>query len=533
MNKSLKSIFHLRQYIDTIMLSILGTFVSLLEMIFYIICLESISGQQDLAKSNYEFIDDFLNTDGLIWITILTLITSKLIVIIYSSMSCEYFAIKLYKTAFQSFRAFNNKNDTEWDAIFTIHLNIVSNSIYRSVLSMFSAFAYFLVFLIYIFSIIEQNILILLIVSILLLLLMMGFIFYSFRKVSMILVESVNTHINFIMTLSQSSFYYFSGFKPLKLIIVKYNDVLAKFKRAQKFQQIFHEAPRFTFEIILIIFLTLIYYSNTDSNSSNGLVFLLLLRLMPIFSSIFANIANISSNKASLLSVAKAINIEQTTNTDGIEEVKSISTHGLVLKHNSKYKIYPDVELLCNSTIVRITGPSGSGKSSLLQSLVGRREISSGCIKINDMESLNKSLFDSVIYMTSDFEIPKILTLNNLLYSYPVHDQRALSEQFNLLFPELVERGIQLMEFMSFTGEYMKAKFSSGQKQRLAHFLALYSGSDIMVCDEGFCHMDEKLKKRIVEYYVEKQTYKAIILVAHDAEFLNDLDVKEINIASE
>ena len=92
------------------------------------------------------------------------------------------------------------------------------------------------------------------------------------------------------------------------------------------------------------------------------------------------------------------------------------------------------------------------------------------------------------------------------------------------------KKNLLISDFLLLTGTYISSKFSAGQKQRLAHFLALFSGSEILICDEGFCHIDSKLRQDIMSFYLNNKYYNSIVLVAHDAEFLLGFNVEEINI---
>ena len=162
--------------------------------------------------------------------------------------------------------------------------------------------------------------------------------------------------------------------------------------------------------------------------------------------------------------------------------------------------------------------------------MVGQRVIVDGSIFVNGCSDLLDQFYKSIIFISSEFEMPDVLTIGELILEKPVGSFENIDMYFTLFFPELCQRNISFLEFLNFTGHYVTNKFSAGQKQRLAHFLALFSGSKVLICDEGFCHIDDKLRREIISFYVKNNVYSGIVLVAHDAEFLEGIDVQEIHI---
>lgn len=523
-------VFEKRQILDILVITTVSVTASILEMLFLIYAYGVISGDVTDQQLLSGLIDRFKLSNSTFVVLALVLLLCKLLIIFYTSVSCKKYATSLYNSAFLKFALLYRKTELDWNAFFSAHLNVVTNSIYRSMLSLCSALVYFTIFFCYIVSSISVDIFGTLILSLMLILGAMIPIFYAFRKVASKIVTRQNIQLNFVYTLRASGLYYFSGFRAINSISERYFDVVDKLKTTQAVQQFFTELPRYIFEVIFIMYMLFIVINNSGSGSNSGEVMLLVIRLLPIFSSIFSNFANIYTNRAALKLVSRVLNESKNQFVSKIDVVNSLSMYGVKLKHNEKIFTYPDYDFIFDSTVYHISGVSGSGKSTLLAALVGQRVIVDGSICVNGRSNLLDEFYKSIIFISSEFEMPDVLTIGELILEKPAGPYKNIEVHYTLFFPELFQRNISLLEFLNFTGHYVTNRFSAGQKQRLAHFLALFSGSKVLICDEGFCHIDDKLRRKIISFYVKNNVYRGIVLVAHDTEFLESIDVQEIHI---
>ena len=523
-------VFEKRQILDILVITTVSVTASILEMLFLIYAYGVISGDLTDQQLLSGLIDTFKLSNSTFIVFALVLLICKFLIIFYTSVSCKKYATSLYRSAFFKFALSYRKTELDWNAFFLTHLNVVTNSIYRSMLSLCSALIYFTIFFLYIVSTISMDVFGTLIFSVMVILGAMIPIFYAFRKVASKIVTRQNIQLNFIYTLTASGLYYFSGFRAINSISERYFDVVDKLKITQAVQQFFTELPRYIFEVILIMFMLFVVISSWGSGNNSGEVMLLVIRLLPIFSSIFSNFANIYTNRAALKLVSRVLSASDNQFFSKLEVVNSLSMYGVKLKHNEKIFTYPDYDFTFDSSIYRISGVSGSGKSSLLAAFVGQRVIVDGSIFINGRSNLLDEFYKRIIFISSEFEMPDVLTIGELTLEKPAGPFENIDMYYTLFFPELCQRNISFLEFLKFTGHYVTNKFSAGQKQRLAHFLALFSGSKVLICDEGFCHIDDKLRRKIMSFYVKNNVYSGIVLVAHDAEFLESFDVQEIHI---
>ena len=166
-------------------------------------------------------------------------------------------------------------------------------------------------------------------------------------------------------------------------------------------------------------------------------------------------------------------------------------------------------------SLTAIVGVVGSGKSSLLQAIVGEMERVSGSVKIGG----------TISYVSQQAWIQNLSLKDNILFSQPYQEQQyqkiidacALEEDFKNLpngdQTEIGENGINL---------------SGGQKQRVALARALYFDSDIVLLDDPLSAVDAHVGKHIFEKVINKNSGvlrgKTIIWVTNQVSYLPKVD---------
>lgn len=162
---------------------------------------------------------------------------------------------------------------------------------------------------------------------------------------------------------------------------------------------------------------------------------------------------------------------------------------------------------LPNCGIVTVTGPSGKGKTTLLNILAGILKPDSGEI-IGDHSSLSYSFQD-------DRLLPWLSARKNIEIVLPKEMQsKAETVSFWL-------DSVELSEF----ADYLPDKLSGGMRQRVSLARALAYPSDVILLDEPFAALDESLHQKMYDIIKEEAKKRLIIMVTHDKE-----DISEINI---
>lgn len=205
-----------------------------------------------------------------------------------------------------------------------------------------------------------------------------------------------------------------------------------------------------------------------------------------------------------------------------------VEIENLSLSYGNNKKVLKNISLnIKKGECILLTGKSGSGKSSIINSINGlavRYDEASidGSIRIRNKDIKNLKLYEISMLVSSVFQNPKthffnvnttlelLFYLENIGLSRYEMDKR-LTEMLNL-FPieHLLNRDI--------------FKLSGGEKQILCIAASYISGTEIIVLDEPSSNLDEENIKVIKEMLVQlKDKGKTLIISEHRIFYLMDI----------
>jgi len=174
-----------------------------------------------------------------------------------------------------------------------------------------------------------------------------------------------------------------------------------------------------------------------------------------------------------------------------------------------------EVDVGIQSQVTAIFGPSGAGKTSLLDLVAGLRRPKSALIQLSDRvltdtaRGWNISARSREIgYVPQDLALfPHLSVRGNLLFGY-----RAAS---NSLFR--FEHVIDVLEIQPLLPRGV-TDLSGGEKQRVALARALLTAPRLVLLDEPLASLDQKLKAKIISYLcrVRDEFDLPMLYVTHD-----------------
>lgn len=179
--------------------------------------------------------------------------------------------------------------------------------------------------------------------------------------------------------------------------------------------------------------------------------------------------------------------------------------------------ILRDLSLELDKNVVYgVIGNSGAGKSTLLNAISGNLDLESGSIEFFEHKVIGPSEklipgVDGIEYVFQDFGLEKFHTVAENIKEKILHLKR--DEQVSK-----VESYLDLVELRHVKD--VQARFiSGGEKQRLSIARALASSPSLLLLDEPFVHIDQKLKWKIQNHIKELVSNKdlSIIIVSHDS----------------
>tara|TARA_B110000008_G_scaffold136783_1_gene138805 strand:+ start:67 stop:1533 length:1467 start_codon:yes stop_codon:yes gene_type:complete len=174
---------------------------------------------------------------------------------------------------------------------------------------------------------------------------------------------------------------------------------------------------------------------------------------------------------------------------------------------------------------IAIIGPTGSGKSTFLDLLLGMIEPDSGEIMM-DQEVLSKENLQS--YRRNFSYVPqKIFFLEDTLQENIVFGS---NQELDIDKLDRVILNAALRELIDDLPHGLQTNISDsnqmvsgGQKQCIGIARALYRGGDILILDEATSGMDQALEKKIYETVFDSQ-FKTFISVTHKSSLLDKFD---------
>ncbi len=208
--------------------------------------------------------------------------------------------------------------------------------------------------------------------------------------------------------------------------------------------------------------------------------------------------------RVGLSSHLKSVNGTETT-TAGAVELRGVS-----LQQSSGKPVLQDVTLtITPKETVIIHGPSGGGKTTLLDAMKGFITISEGGIAVSDSVDLRSN---SAYVAQSTWLFSGSIAENLRLVAPTAPDEQLWQALEEVGLAEEVRAFPQKLD--TDVGERGGA-LSGGQAQRLSLARAILSGRDIILLDEPTSQVDSAAERAIVEALEKLSGTATIVLVTH------------------
>lgn len=172
-----------------------------------------------------------------------------------------------------------------------------------------------------------------------------------------------------------------------------------------------------------------------------------------------------------------------------------------------------------------VVGPSGSGKSSLVELLVRFRDPDTGRVTIGgtDLRELDPGTLRNHVALVA--QRPAIL-YGTIRENLSMANQDATEEELH----EALDRAAlgewvrSLEQGIDTTIGEMGETLSGGQRQRLALARAFLRDFDVLVLDEATSELDLKTERHILDEIENERGERTVIVVAHRIESIRDAD---------
>ena len=175
---------------------------------------------------------------------------------------------------------------------------------------------------------------------------------------------------------------------------------------------------------------------------------------------------------------------------------------------------------LNSGEVLKVSGPNGSGKTSLMKILAGLSSFETGSIDYDDTKINSERYNLDFLYLGHLAALsPELSCLENLKYT-----MRLGNDNLDLDFSDALKKvGLEKFE------NELVGKLSAGQKKRIALSLLFITQSKVWLLDEPFSALDSKAIK-IIETRVEDHCNSGGICILTTHQECNIKNMKEFSL---
>ncbi len=325
--------------------------------------------------------------------------------------------------------------------------------------------------------------------------------------------------------------------KSQKSIINKFQKVVSNLRKSQA-KVVFTSSVPYIFvqSLGFLLIIYLIYLFDLKKNFielipllAMGLV--AIQRILPNFNEMFSSISTIKALEKNFTDTQELVNLEINSQNLAQDNAKlnfnkNIYLQNIDFSYSEKKPVLKNFKLeIKKNTIFGICGTTGSGKTTIINLILGFYRPNKGNILIDDKELKNEDILkwqENLSYVPQ-----KVYLIDDTILSNITLEDNDRNVDF-----ELLNNSIEFAELKDFIDMQQKGinhiigedagKISGGQKQRIGIARAIYKNSNTLVLDESLNSLDNVTKEKILSKL--KSTNKTIIIISHQKSDLKICD---------
>ena len=193
----------------------------------------------------------------------------------------------------------------------------------------------------------------------------------------------------------------------------------------------------------------------------------------------------------------------------------------------SDKKVLENVNLeINNGEIVAIVGPSGAGKTTLVDIILGVISPDNGVVRISGLEPLQaiENWPGSIAYVPQDVMVSNCSIRENVGLGYSNDEIGEDLVEQALHIAHLYEHVMSLPEGVETNVGDRGTKLSGGQRQRLGIARALFTKPKLLVLDEATSSLDGQSESDITDSINDMRGEITVILIAHRLSTVKNAD---------
>lgn len=332
--------------------------------------------------------------------------------------------------------------------------------------------------------------------------------------------------------------------------INNYAKCSAKYAKNNIFMQVAAEMPRYILEAVAFGVIVLIILINLSTgNDISQLMPLVSLfafagyRMMPAIHRIYGSVANLQYYQASLEKIYQEISDNNNSTVKFLGDItcEQFAQNSLTFKNNIKLEnisfsyaesvgdVLKELDIQINKNeIIGFVGTTGSGKTTLVDILLGLLTPQEGGIKVDEIPITedNIRLWQQKIgYVPQEIYLSDDTIRKNIAYGTPedkIDDHRIKIASKIAALDEFVESQLP-QGYNTIIGE-RGVRLSGGQRQRIGLARALYRNPEVLVLDEATSSLDGSTEDAVLQAIRQASKARTVIMIAHRLNTLKDCD---------
>lgn len=284
------------------------------------------------------------------------------------------------------------------------------------------------------------------------------------------------------------------------------------------------QAPRYILELIsiLAIFVMIFFLSNSDVGGAAisflGVFVASVFKILPSANKILNSLQNLKFSNSVIETILKKINTSKKTlpKFTRIKEFNELKLSNITFGYSNTI-LLDNINLkIKKGDFIGIKGESGTGKTTLIDIILGLQKPQKGSLTINGKENLEfiKGYLPQNCYILDES------IRDNVAFGVPKKDQDLERILDSIKKAELHDFVVKKQEGIDFIVGEIGARLSGGQKQRLGLARALYNDPDIIILDEPTSALDSKTEASILQTLQKLSKWVSIILISHNESLL-------------
>ena len=225
--------------------------------------------------------------------------------------------------------------------------------------------------------------------------------------------------------------------------------------------------------------------------------------------------------------LTQSIDDEVRTKHEGFSANLDISNVSMTYPEKSE-KALLDVNLSAASgSIIAIVGPSGAGKTTLVDVLLGVLEPDSGSVRISGVTPLEAIAKwpGAIAYVPQDVIVTNGTIRENVALGYPLEAATDALVNEAISIASLADFIASLPEGLDTHLGERGAKISGGQRQRIGIARALFTKPKLLVLDEATSALDGGTEESISTDIQNLKGSTTVVLIAHRLSTVRDADL--------